>query len=256
MPQPNTMTLAFTARFTCPSASLSTTMPLTTVDAGRLPPLSLAIRTLSMFTVGAEAVGERVVMQAFTTSSLSRSSYPHCFVAMHDLRAAFISAGSRTLATVLHTRVGRISSALSKARWYPDMISLVCRPFFTNSSASFSSSPPKDSTKLVLSPYSSSCIWHAMTSIFAAGCCTSNSFMMVAQSLVTNIFSRWLMSNLFIPLGPRDVRTMAAMALPAWMLRMTAPCVPSKFFWPSLSMPCRPAAELRFMDFAILSVLG
>lgn len=54
-------------------------------------------------------------------------------------------------------------------------------------------------TRLVASPHSFSCISAASTSILAAGCCTSSSFTMVAQSDVTMIFSRWFTTSFFIP---------------------------------------------------------
>ena len=46
---------------------------------------------------------------------------------------------------------------------------------------------------------SCSIIFVAMTIILAAGCSTSSSWMTVAASLVTNSFSRWLITILFIP---------------------------------------------------------
>ena len=69
----------------------------------------------------------------------------------------------------------------------------------SSSSAFSSSAPAKTRTKFVPSPHSCSCCCAASTSILAAGCCTSSSFKMVAASLVTNSFSRWLITILFWP---------------------------------------------------------
>lgn len=100
------------------------------------------------------------------------------------------------------------------------------KPILSSSSASSSRAPANTRTKLVPSPTSCSCIWDASTIILAAGCCTcitndihvnsyknsadlqqpaqkhpltSSSLRIVAASLVTNSFSKWLMTILFIP---------------------------------------------------------
>lgn len=72
----------------------------------------------------------------------------------------------------------------------PSTISLGCNPILIKLSAYSKSSPAKVITKLVLSPHSSSYIFAAITTILAAGCYTSNSFIIVAASLVTKILSR------------------------------------------------------------------
>ena len=46
---------------------------------------------------------------------------------------------------------------------------------------------------------SCSCIFVAITSILAAGCSTSSSLITVAASLVTNSFSKWFITILFMP---------------------------------------------------------
>ena len=89
-----------------------------------------------------------------------------------------------------------------------------------------SSSPPKVTTKLVPSPTSVSCCFAAMVSIFAAGCSTSSSPTTVAASLVIKTFSRWLITNLLMPLGPSDVRVISARAPHASMFLMTASTPP------------------------------
>ena len=62
---------------------------------------------------------------------------------------------------------------------------------------------PHPRAMLVPSPISCCCAWAAMTSSLAAGCCTSSSAVMVDASLVTNSFSRWLITILFMPGGRR-----------------------------------------------------
>ncbi len=74
---------------------------------------------------------------------------------------------------------------------------------------------------------------------------------MVAQSDVTVIFSRWLTTSLFMPLGPREVETMRESSFAAEMLRSVAASRPSRDWWPSLSMPERPAAVLSAIDVMI-----
>jgi hypothetical protein len=51
--------------------------------------------------------------------------------------------------------------------------------------------------------------------ILAAGCSTSSSLMMVAASLVTKSFSKWLITILFIPFGPYAVATVSENSLQA-----------------------------------------
>jgi hypothetical protein len=61
---------------------------------------------------------------------------------------------------------------------------------------------------------SSSCRCEAITTIFAAGCTTSNSLMIVAASLVTNNLSCELIIILFIPEYKSDVRQRRTQPLP------------------------------------------
>mmetsp|Transcript_14655 Transcript_14655/g.22115 ORF Transcript_14655/g.22115 Transcript_14655/m.22115 type:complete len:242 (-) Transcript_14655:21-746(-) len=229
------------------------TMPLTTVLCKTLPPRSFAIRTLSTFSLGWALPGRNVEMQARVIRSPRKSSYPACLVPTTARMAAFTSSTARTSCTLRTTKVGKISTVLFRAIWYPVTISEVCTPFLMSSSAFFRSSPANDSTKFVLSPYSISWVSLAKTSILAAGCWTSSSLTIVAQSLVTIIFSKWFTTNLFIPFGPRDVCTIPAIALAASMLRSTAPCTPSKCLWPSFNIPPSPAAAFKFIDFAIVN---
>jgi len=77
---------------------------------------------------------------------------------------------------------------------------------------------------------------------------------MVAQSDVTVMRSRWLTTSLFIPFGPREVWTMRDSSFEAEMLRSVAASSPSREVWPSLSMPCRPAAALSDIDDMVVLV--
>ena len=52
-----------------------------------------------------------------------------------------------------------------------------------------------------------------------AGCCTSSSVTIVRASLVTKSLSKWLITILFIPLGPIEVRTITASCLHASICR-------------------------------------
>ena len=63
---------------------------------------------------------------------------------------------------------------------------------------------------------------------------------MVAASFVTKSFSRWLMTILFIPLGPREVRTHEESCFAASMFLKVASSSPLRCLVPSLSMPCTP----------------
>ena len=85
-----------------------------------------------------------------------------------------------------------------------------------------------------------SCIFEAITRSLAAGCWTSSCSTMVAESFVMNSFSRWLITILFIPFGPRDVRTQLLSCLAASMFLYVASSRPDMCLAPSLSMPCIP----------------
>lgn len=84
------------------------------------------------------------------------------------------------------------------------------------------------------------CMLLAITRSLAAGCWTSSSPTMVAASFVTKSFSRWLMTILFIPLGPREVRTHEESCFAASMFLKVASSSPLRCLVPSLSMPCTP----------------
>ena len=63
---------------------------------------------------------------------------------------------------------------------------------------------------------------------------------MVAESLVMKSFSRWLITILFMPFGPSDVRTTVESCFAASMFLKVASSRPERCFAPSLSMPCMP----------------
>jgi len=87
----------------------------------------------------------------------------------------------------------------------------------------------------------------------AAGWATSISWTMVAASLVTNNFSRWLMTSLFMPLGPMEVRVMAASCRHASMLRMIASSRPLYCLYPSFSRLVKPpGAPIRILPAMVL----
>uniref|UniRef100_A0A6B0U472 Putative secreted protein n=1 Tax=Ixodes ricinus TaxID=34613 RepID=A0A6B0U472_IXORI len=75
-----------------------------------------------------------------------------------------------------------------------------------------------------------------MTSSFAAGCWTSSWFRIAAASLVTESFSRWLMTILLSPLGPYAEATLCESWTQASMLRNNASSTPWKCREPSLSI--------------------
>lgn len=73
---------------------------------------------------------------------------------------------------------------------------------------------------------------------------------MVAASLVTKILFRWLMTILFMPLGPMEVRVMVESFLHASMFFKTASSMPEKCFEPSLrrSVSDTPPDECKNWD--------
>ena len=93
-----------------------------------------------------------------------------------------------------------------------------------SSSACSSNAPASTTADVVPSPTSLSVVFAISTSIFAAGCCTSISFRIVAPSFVIVTSPKESTSILSIPLGPRLVRTISAIILAAAML----------FFWACL----------------------
>ena len=117
------------------------------------------------------------------------------------------------------------------------MTSETDRPSLRSSSANSRRAPAKTRTKFVPSPTSCSCMWEAITIIFAAGCCISSSLKIVAASFVTNNFSRWLITILFIPFGPHAVRVVWASSLQACMFLYTASSNPSLPPWASGQSP-------------------
>ena len=96
------------------------------------------------------------------------------------------------------------------------------------------SSPDRITAVVVPSPTSLSWVFDTSTSIFAAGCWTSSSFIMVAPSLVIVTSPMELTSILSIPRGPRVERTVSATTFAAVML----------FLWASLPVD-RPVPSFR-----------
>mmetsp|Transcript_17429 Transcript_17429/g.44620 ORF Transcript_17429/g.44620 Transcript_17429/m.44620 type:complete len:266 (+) Transcript_17429:1067-1864(+) len=205
--------MPYTAIFTSlrsliePSTPRVMHIPLTT-DVPRIElPMIFATRMLSVLNLaGSEGIARQHASAIFDAKS---SSLPHCLAAMTGLRqAASATASLNTVGGgVDFTSESSTSRHLADAAVYPAITSEQCRPFLSSVSASWSSSPPSTTTRLVPSPDSASCILDASTSILAAGCCTSSSCTIVAESLVMNSFSRWLITILFMPFGPSDVRT-------------------------------------------------
>jgi hypothetical protein len=76
---------------------------------------------------------------------------------------------------------------------------------------------------------------------------TSISLTIVAASLVTNCFPRWLITILFIPLGPIEVRVISDSFLQASMFLSTASSTPEKCLAPSFnkSVIDTPPDDLR-----------
>ena len=95
-------------------------------------------------------------------------------------------------------------------------------------------------TRLVLSPISSSCECAASATSLAAGCTTSISFTIVAASFVRNSLPKWFLTILFMPFGPMEVRVMVESFLHASMFFITASSTPEKCLCPSLSKSVRP----------------
>mmetsp|Transcript_4789 Transcript_4789/g.17394 ORF Transcript_4789/g.17394 Transcript_4789/m.17394 type:complete len:249 (+) Transcript_4789:908-1654(+) len=218
---PYTAILAFSTCFTAPCASRSTTTPLTTCESPMVAPTSFATRTLSTLIEG--RLGGIVDTQASATSGASRSSWPHSLAASTAFSGTISWSTERTSSTERHTLASISSIAFLVAVLYPLTISDGCTPMRSSSCAWCSSSPASVTTKFVPSPTSLSCILAAIVTILAAGCATSSSVVIVAASDVTNSFSRWLITSLFMPFGPRLVRVMSARSLhAATFLRMAS----------------------------------
>ena len=103
------------------------------------------------------------------------------------------------------------------------MIFIGCTPSSTYPLASLSNSPAMITTVVVPSPTSLSCALAMSTSVLAAGCTISNSFIIVAPSfeiVVTPLSSRTNLSN---PRGPSVVRTASATAQHALMFDTHCP---------------------------------
>lgn len=211
------------ARSRCRSARVLTSRP---------PPTILATRMLS--TLKLLGFLGQTSTQAWATRGHNTSSKPYCLDATAPckrkgrkgsstwgprpqpptLRAScIVGCTRRTLMRLMMslllrgsnlslpgmTSESRISRAASAAFRYPSAISDGWRPSRMSPSAWPSSSPASVTTRLVPSPIS--CCWAeaAMTTSLAAGWATSSSFTMVAVSLVTNSFSKWLITILFMP---------------------------------------------------------
>ena len=172
---------------------------------------------------------------ASATTMDNLSSNPCCFELSVPLIRPAVAFTSRTSKTSLPGITSSCihSNAFAAAFSYPSMISLGCNPSRTSSSANPNSSPPKLTTKFVPSPISLSCDCAAITINLAAGCATSNSRTITAASLVTNKRSKWLMTILFMPFGPRDVRVIFDNCLHASMFRITASSSPLRCLCPS-----------------------
>mmetsp|Transcript_2621 Transcript_2621/g.4143 ORF Transcript_2621/g.4143 Transcript_2621/m.4143 type:complete len:322 (-) Transcript_2621:27-992(-) len=237
---PNTATLASLTCLIVPSQSRRITMPCTTTFSCRLDPTIFATRTLS--TLKFCAFLGHTSMHASAHVLDRMSSYPNCL----ELRVPLMRAATANLSLRLSVSDPSTTSSSSQvsvcpsAFSYPSMISDGCRPSRMSSSAMPRSSPPKVTTRLVPSPISDSCACAAITSSFAAGCATSSSRTITAASLVTKSLSRWLITILFMPLGPRDVRVILESCLHASTFLITASSRPDRCVCPSLSMDWSP----------------
>mmetsp|Transcript_16157 Transcript_16157/g.46396 ORF Transcript_16157/g.46396 Transcript_16157/m.46396 type:complete len:275 (+) Transcript_16157:1019-1843(+) len=257
MPQPKMVILASDAEVAVDSLPRRATKPRMTRDSETLLPRILDTRTESGLTEGRDWEPEEpmVPRQASTTRGARTSSLPYCLALRTGPTTRTRLSRSRASSMVSTARPGRSSSILSPAFLYPSTISLACRPIRSRSSVWPSSSPAKLTVRLVPSPHSLSCASLAMLSILAAGCSISNSRTMAAQSDVTMIRSRWLTTSLFMPLGPRDVETIRLRSRAASTFRRTVASGPDRCLWPDLSIPERPAAALRFIDWAMMVLL-
>mmetsp|Transcript_182431 Transcript_182431/g.444034 ORF Transcript_182431/g.444034 Transcript_182431/m.444034 type:complete len:380 (-) Transcript_182431:88-1227(-) len=233
---PKTATLASFTCFTVPSTSRRITMPCTTSFSWRLEPMIFETRTLS--TLKLSWFFGHTSMHASAHVFASNSSYPNCFDESVPFRRSATAALSRMFSvsdpwiTSSSSHFNVCSSAFS----YPSMISEGCSPSLMSSSAFPRSSPPNVTTRFVPSPISCSCACAAITSSFAAGCATSSSRTMTAASEVTKSLSRWLITILFMPLGPREVRVIFESCLHASTFLITASSRPDMCLCPSLSM--------------------
>mmetsp|Transcript_10681 Transcript_10681/g.26558 ORF Transcript_10681/g.26558 Transcript_10681/m.26558 type:complete len:531 (-) Transcript_10681:19-1611(-) len=237
---PYTAIFALRTSVTVPSTERGRHMPRTTVVDCTLAPTILATRTLSMLKWA--GLAGMAIEHASAILRAKSFSFPHCLEAMTGVMHAASCAGSlkTDCSGVKATSVSSVSRHLASAMLYPRMISLQCNPLLSSSSAMASNSPASTTTRFVPSPDSVSCILEARTSSLAAGCCTSSSLTMVAESFVMNNFSRWLITILFIPLGPSEVRTVLASCFAASMFFSVASSRPERCFAPSFSMPCMP----------------
>mmetsp|Transcript_1793 Transcript_1793/g.2844 ORF Transcript_1793/g.2844 Transcript_1793/m.2844 type:complete len:525 (-) Transcript_1793:38-1612(-) len=237
---PYTAIFALSVSVSVPMQGRGRHMPLTTVVACTFEPRILAIRTLSMLKLaGFSGIASTHASAILAAKS---ASLPHCLDAITGVMhaASAVASCSTDGGGALQTSPSRTSSALAYAALYPAITSEQCSPFLSSSSASVSSSPASTTTRLVPSPDSASCIVEASTSSLAAGCCTSSSLTIVAESFVMNSFSRWLITILFMPLGPSEVRTHELSCLAASMFLKVASSRPERCLEPSLSMPCMP----------------
>mmetsp|Transcript_26422 Transcript_26422/g.47010 ORF Transcript_26422/g.47010 Transcript_26422/m.47010 type:complete len:243 (+) Transcript_26422:1007-1735(+) len=216
------------------------TIPFTTRESWMPPPASFATRTLS--TEKFFSFSGQTSMHALAIRGHSTSSSPCCLLLTLPLMREDTSAASRMLMRSVPgiTSVSRISSALTAAFSYPSAISVVCSPSRSSDSAFDSSSPARDTTRLVPSPISASCALAAMTMMLAAGCATSSSVIIVEVSLVTKRRSRWLITILFMPLGPSEVRVICANCLHASRFFTTASSTPERCLCPSFNIADSP----------------
>mmetsp|Transcript_12327 Transcript_12327/g.45942 ORF Transcript_12327/g.45942 Transcript_12327/m.45942 type:complete len:521 (+) Transcript_12327:160-1722(+) len=237
---PKTATFASWTFLTVPSQSLRITMPCTTVFSCIVLPTIFETRTLS--TLKFTGFFGRTSMHASAHVFASISSYPNCFDESVPFKR-FATASLSLMSSVSDpgtTSSSSHSNTFPNAFSYPSIISLGCNPSRIKSSAFPRSSPPKVTTKFVPSPISCSCACAAITNSFAAGCATSSSRTITAASEVTKRRSRWFMTILFMPLGPRDVLVILLSCLHASTFLITASSRPDMCLWPSLSMDWSP----------------
>mmetsp|Transcript_13083 Transcript_13083/g.52187 ORF Transcript_13083/g.52187 Transcript_13083/m.52187 type:complete len:257 (-) Transcript_13083:119-889(-) len=207
------------ARCTAPWAKIR---PLTSFVSSIVPPSFFVMRMSFSSTLVAVA-GSITCRTESTASGASSAAFWDTTLELSEVLAAWMRDSRLESSTGMATSC-RISMDFAAAFLKPRATTFGWMPLAKRSLQQPSSAPAVTTTDVVPSPASTSCALESSTIIWAAGCSSFSSLMIVAPSLVISTSPLGRAIILSMPRGPRLVLTMSATALAASMLepRMSA----------------------------------